>query len=329
MMRMRDWPGCNFVMGTKVRYRVKMSAIDSSSARAVIPATQGDRIALNAFFPTWMSQRIGYSAWLVVEGGDEPEVVGAAILEDSLDGTGEDAGLVMDIGAIDDSTLAEVLDDLLEEVLGTVRACGAPAVKINSSSRGAKSSAMLLDRGFVVTETFDTYQVSLLPALEYLQNFLGRIRGKVRSRATWSLMPAIARDAEAIAESWRAWIGGSFERKYQQLRYRLNSEADQDEDVTTSVLALDGELLVGLVIAGIVDEETLVVHGQAVAPALRMDPLHAELLETVLVRARDRGATRIRFEAGRSQPNTLRVAARHQADVLSSVPSLRRVVDQA
>jgi len=306
-----------------------MTAIDPSNARAIVQATRGDRLALNAFFPTWMSQRTAYSAWLAIDRSGDPEVVGAAILDDALEADGEGAALAMDIGAIDETTFAQIVDDLLEEVVGAARGCGAPAVKIGTVSRGAKLADALLDRGFVATETFDTYQVALLPALEHLQNVLGRIRGKVRSRATWSPRPALLRDAESVAQSWSAWVGGSMERKYQQLRAQLQRDLDAAQDTTTSLLAVDGELLVGFIVASIVEEETLVVHGQAVAPALRMDPLHAELLEMVLVRARDRGARRIRFEAGRSQPNTLRVAARHEADILSSVPALRREVERA
>jgi hypothetical protein len=304
-----------------------MLAIDSRKSREIVPASDGDRLALNAFFPRWLAQGTGYSAWLAVDRSAEPEVVGAAILQNTLDGEGEEAGLFMDIAAIDESIFLDVVEGLLKEVLDAARAWGAPAVNISSSANGAHAVDMLLKRGFVVTDTFDTYEVDLEPAMGHLQKVISKLKGRVRSRAEWTICPALAEHAEAIGRSWNAWIGGSSERKYQQLRARLDHEASNESETTTAILAIENDMLVGFIIASLIDDDVLVVHGQAIAPALRVDLLHTELLECVLTRAHARGATRIRFEAGRSQPNTLRVAARNEADVLSSSPSLRLALE--
>ena len=155
-----------------------MSAIDSRKSREIVPASDGDRLALNAFFPRWLAQGTGYSAWLVVDRSAEPEVVGAAILQNTLDGEGEEAGLFMDIAAIDESIFLDVVEGLLKEVLDAARSWGAPAVKVSSSAIGAHAADILLKRRFVVTDTFDTYEVDLEPAMRHLQKVISRLKGK-------------------------------------------------------------------------------------------------------------------------------------------------------
>ena len=297
-----------------------MTSAAEHQSIAFVEAREGDREALNAFFPSWYQMDFDHMGWLAIQDREGPQVVGAAVVS-TREPSRHESGLRMDVAAIDQDMFEITLEGLLERVIDESIRWGATSLSLSEKSHASRYQDLMKAHDFKVIDTFDLNEIPLLPGLQRLETTLARLEGRVASRSDWSIREMRNGDARVVSECWSMWIGSAQPVKQLALSVRLPEESN---DELISLLAIDGDLVVGFIVGDMVSEDTCEIRGQAVAPAMRMDPLHASLTLECLRRAQARGATKIRFEAGRNQPNTRRVAERYVTKVLASHPVMQR-----
>jgi len=284
---------------------------------SIEPATTADRAAISLLVPHYRHLvETGWGLVALAGEGASRSVVGVVLLSNRyVDPTRAAIGIRLNVMKfLMDSRVPE---QLLEQALVSVEEWGARSLRVLEHVDEDGEEALLFKRlGFRESDTFDSFELDLKETIEgwrYAEDVIGR---NFKESGAVEIQGLDERHIRKVAACWAGWIGGNPEEHLDMLVRSIAGIELRIDPVYSRVVTLDGNL-VGIALC-CVEQDALKVHALAVDPKTRMTGIQTKMLLDLAVPAFEAGARTQFFEAGRSQPDTQRVAKRLDARLVKS-----------
>jgi ribosomal protein S18 acetylase RimI-like enzyme len=284
---------------------------------AIQPAGIEDRAALALLVPEY--RHLVETGWgLVALKGEEPTrtIVGAVLLSNRY-ADSEQATLGIRLNMLRPWFDTELPQRLLQPARAAASEWGARRLRLLEHVPIDGPEAALFKRlGFTEADTFDTFDLDLQEAIDGWRYALDLIDSRLKGLVEYEMVPLEEHHARPVGNAWARWIGGDAEEHHDTI-IRGIAGLPSAIDPRYSRIALQEGKVVGMALCA-VEEEALHVKAVAVAPDSRLTGVQTRLLMEFGVPALEAGAKIQRFEAGRLQPDTQRVARRLGATLVAS-----------
>ena len=256
----------------------------------------------------------------IAEGEGSDDVIGVVRVGRTYHGYDE-SQILMQFGIIPSWFDTDIPSQLIRKTLSNISEWGASSVQMfHPVSPSSPPSKLLKDEGFQVRETFDTFEADLQPLVASWHENNERFAKYFKDLPDTEVLDITEENMRAVARAWSSWIGGTAEEHYDLLMRAHGGNSDHITLEHSCVLISEGQLIgIGL---GQLSGEKLKIHALAIAPGSRVAGLTPRILAKMGSIAQEDGATVMKFEAGRRQPDTQRVARRIQAKLMQSNESL-------
>ena len=256
----------------------------------------------------------------IADGEDSEDVIGVVRVGRMYHGIDEPK-IIMQFGIIPSWFDTDIPSQLVRQTLTNISEWGASSVQIFQHLAPSKPlSKILKEEGFQVQETFDTFEADLQPLVTSWHENNERFARYFKDLPDTEVMEITEDNIRAVAKAWSSWIGGTAEENYDVLMHALGGNSERITLRHSCVLISEGQLIgIGL---GHVSDQKLTIHALAIAPSARVAGLTPRILARMGSIAVEDGASVMKFEAGRRQPDTQRVARRIQAKLTQSNESL-------
>lgn len=275
-----------------------------------------DRPMLSRLCPTWFRSHQPTTSWAAVRDG---EVLGAILLQ-YLDG----GRVSFELNAASEDEIEACASLLLDHAAEEARTSGATMLDADVDSLASnRHEALLLRKGFVVHETFDTFTAPRVQLEERLARIVERTKGRIKSRIDAEIVEMEEKHLDAVAVAMAAWIGGSASRGIFQIRQQFHQRGRTDPQRRLQLVAIHENRVVGFSCTSISSPGVLKIDGEGTDPRYRLDPMQTMLTLAMYERAREAGIETITFEAGSRQPNTRAMATRNRIESIKQRRHLR------
>ncbi len=297
------------------------SAMNSDQVRFEVGGPEDLGSSLLAFRSPDSLNEDGWSLLAISTEDDREEVVGVVRVGRKYHDR-EDPRLLMRLVVAPPWLDTDVPSRLLRATLRHVSEWGGVCVQIvDHISHFHPLSKVLKDEGFLVRETFDTFEADLLPLVASWHENNTRLAKYFKDLPITEVADITEVNMRAVSLAWSAWIGGTAEEQYDILMRALGGVSERITMRHSCVLLAKGQLIgIGL---GQVVGHVLKIHAMAIAPGSRVAGLTPRILARMGSIAQEDGATVMSFEAGRGQPDTQKVARRIKAKLIKSSECLR------
>jgi GNAT superfamily N-acetyltransferase len=205
---------------------------------------------------------------------------------------------------------------LLERAMARARAHGARAIETWTEVESGGAAAAFCERlGLGPGRTLERYEATGDQLERHLSGLVRRLRERGRIPAEALVAPLSAGDVEAVARLVTDQIGG----RVGAVRKRLEALAgDARERSGLSMVARRGPDLAGALLVDLEGEDVAVVRSRVVAPGQRGGWVNAVLLAAALRRGVAKGLRRMAFVAATENADTIKLARRAGARVVSA-----------
>ena len=281
------------------------------------PAQHHDRAALALLAPEHRSLVESCWARVALEGNqhDRP-IVGAVMLTNRYVNSPK-AALGIRLNMLPQWYETDLPNQLLEQAVTAAREWGAKQLHMLEHIPNDGERAALFRRlGFSEADTFDAFELDLKEAIEGWQYVHKLLEKTFKNSPQFDIREIEERYARPIALAWAKWIGGQAEDHVDSIIRGIAGLPSVVDPKFSRIALLDGKL-VAMALCRIKDMK-LYVEALAVAPDSRLSGVQTQMLVELAIPALEAGAKVQYFEAGRSQPDTQRVAKRLDATLVAS-----------